>query len=455
MCVSSTTTRLALLLLATGPAFAADGPTAKPRYALAPGREFVYRSETRPDKGDTTYHVDWKTWVVGREPDGSWTLVLRCDLKSEHGQEGGAHGNDKPDTLVWRCRLFDDGRLEGATKMGTVRDPFRLFPRLPDGPEQRQNGWDSKGPEIDGSVQHHRLTSAADAPALTIATTSESAQDKVYLTTHEYRATFDPRRGVVTRVETEDNSRHLKQGLVRGVIELTAVEDRGPEWAAEFGREAGRYFAAMDAYEAALAKAGRDADRSQAILAEARAKLEEARAGLKSPVFLDAVAQRLDQHDATANYYADEAKARAQRLGKAAADWEAKDVDGKTHRLADYRGKVVVLDFWYRNCGWCMHAMPQVNRLAETFRDAPVAVLGMSTDGDEKDARAVVEAMGLKYPTIKAAGLPEKYGVSAFPTLVVIDRAGTVREVHTGYSPRLYDELSALIRRLLDDKPAK
>lgn len=454
MRVYPTTTRIALLLFAAGPAFAADGPPEKPRYALSSGREFAYHSETRTDQGNATYIVDWKAWVVGREPDGSWKLVLRCDLKSDHGPRGGRNDDGKVDTLVWRCRLFDDGRLEGATRMGTVRDPFRLFPRLPDGPEQRKNGWDSKGPEIDGSVQHHRLTSAADAPTLTIATTSESAQDKVYLSTHEYRATFDPRRGVVTRVETEDSSRHLKQGVTRGTIELTAVEERGPEWAAEFGREADGYFTARDGYEAALARADRDAARCEAILAEAKAKLGEARAGLKSPVFLDAVAQTLDQHDTTAKYHAEEAKERAERLGKMAADWEAKDVDGKTHHLADYRGKVVVLDFWYRNCGWCMYAMPQISRLAETFRDAPVAVLGMCTDENEKDARAVVEAMGLKYPTVKAAGIPEKYGVTAFPTLIVIDQAGTVREVHVGYSPRLYDELSGLIRRLLDDKPA-
>lgn len=97
-------------------------------------------------------------------------------------------------------------------------------------------------------------------------------------------------------------------------------------------------------------------------------------------------------------------------MGKPAADWEAKDIDGKVHRMADYRGRVVVMDFWYRGCGWCMTAMPQVTRLSEVFRDQPVSVLGMSIDEDEKDARAVIEAMSLRYPTIRAGGLPEKFG---------------------------------------------
>ena len=243
--------------------------------------------------------------------------------------------------------------------------------------------------------------------------------------------------------------------MTRGTIELVGVEDRGEDWAANFGREADRYFDAVDAYEAAGRRAARDAARCEEILAEAKARLEEARAGLTTQVFLDAIGQTLAGHDRSAEYHAEQAKDHAARLGKAAAEWEAKDIEGKSHRLADYRGKVVVMDFWYRGCGWCMFAMPQVNRLSEAFRDEPVAVLGMSIDEDEKDARVVIEAMGLKYPTIKAAGIPEKYGVSGYPTLVVVDKEGKVRQIHVGYSPRLYEDLSGLIRSLLAEKPAE
>ena len=63
--------------------------------------------------------------------------------------------------------------------------------------------------------------------------------------------------------------------------------------------------------------------------------------------------------------------------------------------------------------------------------------------------------MGLKYPTIKAKGIPEKYGVQGYPTLIVVDRRGIVREVHVGYSPRIFEELSDLIRSLLAEKPSE
>ena len=101
-----------------------------------------------------------------------------------------------------------------------------------------------------------------------------------------------------------------------------------------------------------------------------------------------------------------------------------------------------------------MHAMPQVNRLAETFRDRPVAVLGMTIDEDVKDGRVVVEAMGLRYPVIQAREVPEKFGVKSYPTLIVIDQQGKIRDIHYGYSPRLFEELSERIRGLLAEKAA-
>jgi peroxiredoxin len=129
-----------------------------------------------------------------------------------------------------------------------------------------------------------------------------------------------------------------------------------------------------------------------------------------------------------------------------------KDLDGKAHALTDYKGKVVVLDFWYRGCGWCMRAMPQVNQLAEDFKGQPVAVLGMCTDRDEKDARLVADKMKLTYPVLRAEGVPDKYKVQGFPTLVVIDQKGEVRDVHVGYSPALRDEVAKVIRGLLAKK---
>ena len=444
-------------VLSTGEIRAADPP--RPGYRLSPGDEITYRTVARSQRrgGETAYHVDWKVWAVDRDAEGTTGLVIRCDLIVKNPDSAGTAPADPADTIVWRCRLGDDGRLVGASTRGTVRDPFRFFPRLPDDPAALATGWESTGPEGEQVKIKYQLASppAPGSSTLAIAATAASPEDKVYLTEHRYRADFDRERGLVTRVETDDSCGYGITGTTHGLIELIAVDRKGPEWAAGFKRDADGYFAAVAAYEAAATRAGRDAGQCGAILAESKTNLRAARDAVGTPFLQEALDKQLARHDGMIEYQVEQARRRAEFVGKSADEWEAKDMEGKVHRLVDYRGRVVVMDFWYRGCGWCMTAMPQVNRLAEAFRDRPVAVLGMSIDKDEKDARVVIEAMNLRYPTIRAADLPEKFGVQGYPTLIVVDQRGKIREVHVGYSPRLFDELTGLIRDLLDEKPAE
>ncbi len=175
---------------------------------------------------------------------------------------------------------------------------------------------------------------------------------------------------------------------------------------------------------------------------------------LRARSFSEAIDRQIAQHDSYRSYLIESAQKKAKILGQPAADWETTDLDGNPHRLSDYAGKVVVLDFWYRGCGWCIRAMPQINQVAEENAGAPVAVLGMNTDSDLEDAKFVAEAMKLKYPSMRIdRELPAEYGVSGFPTCVILDQAGVVRDMHVGYSATLREELNATITRLLKDPP--
>ncbi len=166
-------------------------------------------------------------------------------------------------------------------------------------------------------------------------------------------------------------------------------------------------------------------------------------------MFIEQLDNHLKQQKNLHEYRIKEAKEIAEIKGKPAADWKLDDLDGKSHALADYRGKVVVLDFWYRGCGWCIRAMPQVQQLSEDFKNEAVAVLGMNNDHDEKDAQFVVDAMHLTYPVLKATDVPGKYNVHGFPTLIIIDQQGTVRDVHIGYSKTLRADVGTIIKELL------
>ena len=150
-----------------------------------------------------------------------------------------------------------------------------------------------------------------------------------------------------------------------------------------------------------------------------------------------------------ADYAKRNAAKRTKLIGLPSPQWKTTDFDELEHSIAQYRGQVVILDFWYRGCGWCIRAMPQVKRIARDFKDRPVVVLGMNTDRKEEDARFVIDKMGLAYSNLRATGLPEKYSVSGFPTLIVIDPVGRVHDIHVGYSATLYEEVRGVIEDLL------
>jgi thiol-disulfide isomerase/thioredoxin len=140
-------------------------------------------------------------------------------------------------------------------------------------------------------------------------------------------------------------------------------------------------------------------------------------------------------------------------LNQPSPDWEAVDFKGKTYSIKALQGKVVVLDFWYRGCGSCIRAMPQIKMVAEYFADQPVVVLGMNRDNDPADAEFVIEKMALNYPNLKAQGIAQKYGVLGYPTLIVIDQNGIIRRFHEGCSPQLRNDFIRTIEELLKPKP--
>jgi thiol-disulfide isomerase/thioredoxin len=148
----------------------------------------------------------------------------------------------------------------------------------------------------------------------------------------------------------------------------------------------------------------------------------------------------------------DKPAVRSPIVDKPSPDWQTTDFAGKTYSMQDFRGKVVVMDFWYRACIWCARVMPQVKAVAEHFAGQNVAVLGMNVDEDPADAEYVIKKMELTYPNLKAWEIRTKYGVRYYPTLLIIDPNGIVKDFYVGYSPTLRDDLITKVKELL---PAK
>jgi thiol-disulfide isomerase/thioredoxin len=230
---------------------------------------------------------------------------------------------------------------------------------------------------------------------------------------------------------------------------LVSVKDSPAEFVKQLAAEAETYFAASKRYDDLNSAAGKKAAQAKELLGKAESALKETKDKVKLDVVREQLDSQLKNHEQYSKYTLEDAERRAKHVGKPAAPFKTTDLDGKEYSLDGLRGKVLVLDFWYRGCGWCIRAMPQMRELADDFKGQPVAILGMNTDRNEKDARFVIDAMNLNYPTLKAEGLPEKFGVQGFPTLVIIDQSGTVRDLHVGYSPTLREEVGKTIRELL------
>ncbi len=124
---------------------------------------------------------------------------------------------------------------------------------------------------------------------------------------------------------------------------------------------------------------------------------------------------------------------------RSAPDFALKDADGKPVRLSDYKGKVVLLDFWATWCGPCKLEIPGFVDLQRRNKDRGFAVLGVSMDDEGWDAvRPFVSRLGVNYRIMLGDDLTARMygGVDALPTTFLIDREGRIAAVHVGYTEK-------------------
>lgn len=429
---------------------------ALPRYRLKLGQELTYRDTSEHKYGNDADSkaiervADYQLWVVRANDNGSWRIVVRS---SETYTYGGKKSPLPASSTLAHFDLFADGRLVRSESLGYRLDPASLFPRLPANAGEAKQGWQDYEPG-EGTQSRLKFDAAKSSSGTWVFDLDrETPSDPVYLSTYRAQFSFDLERGLIAHARSE-STQGYGGGRGTGTLDLVTSGVSDAAWLLKFAAETDRCFAANKIYDELCLRAGKERQESESLLAKAEATLKDVRNRLTLPVLTQQLEEQLKSHEASAKWILDDARRFAAIIGKPAADWQATDLDGKQHALEDYRGKVVVLDFWYRGCGWCIKAMPQVNQLAADFRGEPVAVLGMCTDENEQDARLVADKMQLSYPVLKASGLPQKYQVTGFPTLVIVDQQGTLHEVEFGYSPNLRDDVAKTIRALLKKRQA-
>jgi thiol-disulfide isomerase/thioredoxin len=145
------------------------------------------------------------------------------------------------------------------------------------------------------------------------------------------------------------------------------------------------------------------------------------------------------------------------RAATPAPELKASDLKGAPKSLADYRGKVVLLNFWASWCPPCLREMPSMERLRVKMAGRPLAVVALDSAETREEVDAYLSRMKLGFPILldPEGSNTKLWKVFALPTTFLLDAEGRVRYVLTG--PTEWDEGEALeiIESLLAELPTR
>ncbi|HXT25556.1 MAG TPA: TlpA disulfide reductase family protein [Candidatus Eisenbacteria bacterium] len=144
--------------------------------------------------------------------------------------------------------------------------------------------------------------------------------------------------------------------------------------------------------------------------------------------------------------------------GKTAEDFTL-TVDGKPRRLSDYRGKVVVLNFWASYCQPCVEEAPSLNRLQRYLEPRGGTILGVSLDPEPSGYEKFIKDFNVPYPTWRDPNLQDgkskialNYGTSLIPETYVVDRRGRIARKLVSAQQWDSQEMLAYFEAILKEK---
>jgi len=124
---------------------------------------------------------------------------------------------------------------------------------------------------------------------------------------------------------------------------------------------------------------------------------------------------------------------------------------GSTLSLAQYKGQVVMLNFWASWCGPCRQEMPLLENIYKQYKKSGFTLIGVNVEPDSNAADKWLQATPVTFPVIydKDSTVSKAYTVSGMPSTVFIDRKGNIRVLHRGYKPGDENEYLDTIRKLI------
>ncbi len=141
----------------------------------------------------------------------------------------------------------------------------------------------------------------------------------------------------------------------------------------------------------------------------------------------------------------------AKDLSGKAPEFSAKTLTGETVKLSDYKGKVVMINFWASWCGPCRQEMPLLEEMSKEMEKAGFVLLGLNIDEEVGDAKDFLKTSPVTFPVLldPEGKVAELYQVQTMPSSFFIDRKGNLSHLHSGYKPGEEDDYRKVIKKLL------
>lgn len=136
-----------------------------------------------------------------------------------------------------------------------------------------------------------------------------------------------------------------------------------------------------------------------------------------------------------------------------APDFALKGSTGQNLRLSEFRGQVVMINFWASWCGPCRQEMPHLEALYQRYESLGFTLLGVNVEKDRRDADEMLSGMKVSFPILFDSNneVSKLYDVIAMPSTVLVDRDGKIRHIHHGYKSGYEDEYQSQIRSLIKE----
>jgi cytochrome c biogenesis protein CcmG, thiol:disulfide interchange protein DsbE len=143
------------------------------------------------------------------------------------------------------------------------------------------------------------------------------------------------------------------------------------------------------------------------------------------------------------------------RVNKPAPDFALSDLNGQTVRLSDYRGKIVLVNFWYTGCEPCQEETPALQATYQKLSDQGLVILGVDVRGNERsgeagvaDVRAFAERYGVTYPIVfdEQGDVGRAFQVYVLPSTFFVDPNGTIQ--YASFSAVTTEDVERVFREL-------